>query len=103
MTRWRLPRRTAQSAGSALESRPGFRQTPRVLLDRVLANAANEVMPFAVCDVRRGVRVEMRPTDTPMLHCVARGNGVLWTTPDDATPLGEGALAIVPRGAPSFM
>jgi AraC-like DNA-binding protein len=75
-----------------------------VLLDRLLDNAGTEIAPFVVCEVRRGVRVEIPAIDLPLLHCVVRGNGMLWTrSDDDAVPLAPASLALIPTRTPCFI
>ena len=89
---------------SELESLAGFRHTPRVLLDRMLDNAGTEITPFIVCDVRRGVRIAVPKTDAALVHCVVRGNGMLWTAlDDDALPLAAASVAIVPAHTACFI
>jgi AraC family transcriptional activator of mtrCDE len=74
-----------------------------VLLDRLLDNAENEIAPFVVCEVRRGVRVEIPATDAPLLHCVVRGHGMQWTREDDAAPLAPASLSLIPPRTPCFI
>jgi AraC family transcriptional activator of mtrCDE len=67
-----------------------------VLLDRLLDSAGLEVVPVAVCDVRRGTGVELPELPEAHLHCVVRGSGVLRTDAGAVLPLAPATLAIVP-------
>jgi AraC family transcriptional regulator, activator of mtrCDE len=71
-----------------------------VLLDRLLDSAGIEVVPVAVCDVRRGVRVELPALAEPHLHCIVRGIGTLRGASGLALPVEPGGVAIVPSRTP---
>jgi AraC-like DNA-binding protein len=75
---------------------PSSLTLPDVLLDRLLDSAGFEVIPAAVCDVRRGVGVELPPLADAHVHCVVRGRGALRTDSDVALSLSPATLAIVP-------
>jgi hypothetical protein len=66
-----------------------------MLLDRLLDRIALQVRPVAVCDVRKGVALELRTLDEPHLHCVLGGEGFLLID-GSATALAEQTLALVP-------
>jgi hypothetical protein len=70
-----------------------------VLLDRLLDRAALELLPFGVCDVRRGVRIEFAPSAEAHLYCVLRGKGALRTELGFAAEVAASSVAIVPSGA----
>jgi hypothetical protein len=69
-----------------------------VLLDRLLDRAALELLPFGVCDVRRGVRIEFAPSSEAHLYCVLRGHGALRTGLGFAAEVAASTIAIVPAG-----
>jgi AraC family transcriptional regulator, activator of mtrCDE len=87
-----------------------------VLLDRLLETAELDVLPLAVCDVRRGVRVELPIADDATLLCIVRGSGELRTMTGTAPALRGGAsgdapgiaigmacVAVVPPGTPCVL
>lgn len=82
--------------GIALEPAAGFRQTRGVRLDRMLDAHGIAVCPFAVCDVRRGVRLELAPMPETHMHCVLAGEGALQIADEPAIWLVPGMVAIVP-------
>lgn len=67
-----------------------------MLLDRLLDRAGLEVIPVAVCDVRRGVGVALPPLADAHVYCVVRGHGVLRADGDLELALSPATLAIVP-------
>jgi AraC family transcriptional activator of mtrCDE len=69
-----------------------------VLLDRLLETTELDVVPLAVCDVRRGVRVELPVSDDALLLCVVRGSGELRSGNAPAAAIGMASVAIVPAG-----
>lgn len=79
---------------------PRYPTLPRVLLDRLLDNAGLDVVPVAVCDVRKGVRVELPALAEPHVHCVVRGGGVLRAGDGPTLQLAEMNVAIVPANTP---
>lgn len=74
-----------------------------MLLDRLLETAELDVLPLAVCDVRRGVRVELPAGDDAMLLCIVRGRGELRSTDTSGIPIGMASVAIVPAGTPCVL
>lgn len=87
------------SCANTLECGARFRHTARVLLDRLLETAELDVLPLAVCDVRRGVRVELPVSDDARLLCVIRGSGELRSGDAPGLPIGTASVAVVPAGA----
>lgn len=69
-----------------------------MLLDRLLDSAGLELSPFALCDIRRGVRVELSPSADTHLYCILRGEGALRAAQGFAAAVAPSAIAIVPRG-----
>lgn len=67
-----------------------------MLLDRLLDSVGLEVLPAAICDLRRGARVELAPQAEPLLHCIVKGRGRLLAA--EALPLAELTLVLVPGG-----
>src|SRR5262249_20340337 len=82
------------------ESKRCIRETRGVLLDRWLDQAELTLAPFAVCDVRRGVRVEFSGSEEPHVYCILHGEGALRATQGFAAAISTCTVAIVPAGVP---
>lgn len=68
------------------------------LLDKILANLDLQVEPFAVCDVRRGWRLSLRPPVAVVLHFVVSGRGSFHARGTGTSPLTTDELIVVPPG-----
>lgn len=74
-----------------------------MLLDRLLETAELDVLPLAVCDVRRGVRVELPASSDAMLLCIVRGSGELRSAEAPGIPISMASVAVVPAGTPCVL
>lgn len=70
-----------------------------MLLDKLLANLAVEVEPFALCLVGPGWRLRLPGPPRPLLHFVLQGQGAVRGPHDETHQLATYWLAVVPPGA----
>jgi len=69
-----------------------------MLLDSLLSHLELRVEPFAVCDIRRGGRLQLAPPASVVLHFVVAGRGELLVPPRSRLPLAADQLVLVPPG-----
>jgi len=71
----------------------------RVLLDKLLANLAVDVEPFALCLLSAGWRLRLPGPADVMIHFVLQGRGVVRGPDAEAHSIAPFWLAVVPPGA----
>jgi len=71
----------------------------KMVLDKILANLAVTVKPFALVEIASGWRIRLpRPPET-LLHFVLKGSGRIFVTQRTTREFKEGCMAVVPAGS----
>ena len=71
---------------------------PNALLDRLLTTLSVRVQAFAICEIEKGWRLAVEPTQAVVIHYILAGSGTVAVDNGEPVAFGPDCVVVVPAG-----